>query len=170
MVNVPVSSSLNFVGSVPFGYFSGEGESESGIGNIYVGIQSRNQIEDNTGLCFSLGFFLPTTSENDDMVNFLSIFTNCYETHKYFPNTLTFYGNFTYNKKSAKGILFGLDVRYLSIRLEVDEEKKRRSEFYRKFRANGGTCILFVNVVDSVSDSLSDRFPSTEYLENSAAF
>lgn len=45
--NAPVSARLNLVASVPFHTFSAEGnEGESGVGNVYVGLQARTSSSD----------------------------------------------------------------------------------------------------------------------------
>ena len=64
-VNIPVSSKLNIVGNIPyintsykinygFGKFS---SSENGIGNIFVGLQTKPEILENQRSVFQLGYF-----------------------------------------------------------------------------------------------------------------
>jgi len=108
-INVPATPTVNVVLSVPYGNYSYEGESESGIGNLYVGIQNRAMMDHGSGTSYALGLFLPTTSENDVIVQSVGIYTNAYEWQKFIPNTLTVYGNFSYIKKQANGPLFGIE-------------------------------------------------------------
>lgn len=57
-INIPVSPKLNLVGSLPFTTFSAKGEdNESGIGSIYVGIQSKQKPGAGNNSSLSMGIF-----------------------------------------------------------------------------------------------------------------
>ena len=77
--NIPVSPKFNLVGSLPFTTFSAKDEdSESGIGNIYVGIQSKHLSKSGNNSSLSLGIFLPTATD-DFFPMFLGLYSNYYE-------------------------------------------------------------------------------------------
>ena len=110
-VNIPASSSINLVGSIPFTAMAIEGEeSESGIGDIYIGLQTRLESSTDNNSILSFGVFLPTASEDKYSLNFMGLFTNYYELQKYLPNTLTLYMNYAYHSTQPEGAMFGFEI------------------------------------------------------------
>jgi hypothetical protein len=108
--NIPVSPKLNLVGSLPFATFSFKGEdSESGIGNIYVGIQTRQMSGTGDNSSLSMGIFLPT-AKDDFSLMFLGLYSNYYEIQKYIPDMLTVYGNYSYYKNQPRGAIFSVEI------------------------------------------------------------
>src|SRR5574341_1181816 len=113
--NAPVGGSrVNIVGAVPLNVFSAEGaDGESGIGNIYLGAQARlGNYTDSAdhGMDISLGVFLPTASEKDEIAHFLGLLTNLYELQRSFPDVLTIYGNFAYHYRQINRGMFGVEI------------------------------------------------------------
>lgn len=108
--NVPVNPGINLVGSLPFTTFSAkDADSESGIGNIYVGFQTRQLLESGNRTSLAGGIFVPTaTDEFSPMV--VGIYSNYYEFQKYVPDMLTVYGNFSYQKHQYRGAIFGVEI------------------------------------------------------------
>lgn len=108
--SVPVSSNLNLVGSLPFTTVDSEGEkSESGIGNIYIGFQTRRLLTPEKTSSVSFGLFLPTASEDKFGVYFFNILTNLHQQEKYLPDMLTFYGNYAHHSVLPSGVKLGVE-------------------------------------------------------------
>ena len=79
--NIPLNSKINVVGSLPFTTLNTkDDESENGIGDIYIGLQTRSEFSAENRSIISLGVFLPTASEDKYSVSFLGMFTNFKET------------------------------------------------------------------------------------------
>jgi hypothetical protein len=109
-VNIPVSPKINLVGSLPYTTFSAKGEdTESGIGNIYVGFQTKQVSEFGNKSSLALGIFLPTATD-DFSPMFLGLYSNYYEIQKYIPDMLTVYGNYSYCKDQSRGAIFGIEI------------------------------------------------------------
>jgi hypothetical protein len=110
-VNIPFSSRINLVSSISFTTLATEyGDSENGIGNVYIGLQSRGKAASGKQSIKSLGVFLPTLSEDNPSFYNFGIFGNYIELHKYAPDLLTLYGNFSYFNTPSKGIQFGIEI------------------------------------------------------------
>jgi hypothetical protein len=109
-LNIPISPKLNLVGSLPYTTFSAKGEdSESGIGSIYVGIQTKIMSESGNNSSLSMGIFLPT-AKDEFYPMFLGVYSNYYEFQKYFPDMLTVYGIYSYFKNQSRGAIFGIEI------------------------------------------------------------
>ncbi len=110
-VSIPVGSKMNIVGSIPFVTMGGElTETESGIGNIYIGVQHRMKSTVGKGMTLSFGAFLPTTSEDKQWAAMFGILTNYVELQKYFPNLLIIHGNVAYRFSQSNGLMYGLEI------------------------------------------------------------
>lgn len=108
--NIPISRETNLVGSLPFTAFSAKDEdSESGIGNIYVGFQTRPSSNQENKTSLSLGVFLPTARDKIEPV-VLGAYSNYYELQKYFPDMLTVYGNYAFVSSQSRGAIFGIEI------------------------------------------------------------
>lgn len=108
-VNIPINQKLNFVGSIPYQTFTFEDyDTENGVGNIYIGLQTKSGIKNNKKSIGSFGVFLPTAEDN--FAVFYSSFTNFIDYHKYFSDLLTVYGNFAYFSNSSKGVYYGIEL------------------------------------------------------------
>jgi hypothetical protein len=110
-VRIPMGSKLNIVGSLPFATASGDDiESESGLGNIYVGLQGRLGSTAEKGFNLSIGAFLPTASEDKPSAAVIGITTNYLQLTKFLPNVLTITGNMAYHRIHSNGWMFGLEL------------------------------------------------------------
>ena len=110
-VSIPVGSKMNFVGSIPFVIMGGEEiETESGIGNIYIGLQHRLKSTAEKGVTLSFGAFLPTTPDDKYSVPFLGAITNYIELQKYFFNAMTIHGNAAYHRRHSNGLMYDLEI------------------------------------------------------------
>ena len=110
-LKVPISPKMNLVSSLPLTTVDLDDEdSETGIGDIYIGIQTRHKSTSENRSVTSLGVFLPTTPDDKYLVTFVSMLTHYYELHKYAPNTLTLYGNFAFYNIKSEGFLFGVEI------------------------------------------------------------
>ncbi|NIO27670.1 MAG: hypothetical protein GTO29_03850 [Candidatus Latescibacteria bacterium] len=124
--NLPVSSDINFIYSLPVIVYHARRDpsiypfasirstyKENGIGNIFLGLQKRWVYTEETGANVSAGIFLPTASEQTSFSEF-SLKTNFYEREKYWPKTLSIYGNFAYHLIPSRGgkfvFEFGQDI------------------------------------------------------------
>jgi hypothetical protein len=111
-VNAPVGGSrLNLVGAVPFNAFSAEGvDGESGIGNIYLGAQTRLDNSPDNGMNISLGVFLPTAAEKKPYAQAIGLLTDFHELQRSLPDVLTIYGNFAYHYRQINRGMFGVEI------------------------------------------------------------
>jgi len=96
--NIPVSSKLNIIGNIPyintsfdidypFGHYS---YSRSGLGNIFIGLQTKPQIMESRRSTYTFGLFLPTASLNGALSDY-------YYFSKYIPNSLGLHFNYAYH-------------------------------------------------------------------------
>lgn len=109
--NVPISSKVNWVGSIPFSHFAFKyGFDESDVQNIYCGLQIRHRYMRGQNSSFSLGVFLPTASNDKYMASSAALFANVYQLPKYRPNMWTLYGNFTYRSFKREGPIWGFEA------------------------------------------------------------
>ena len=162
-LNIPLSETLNIVGSVPYVTFAfGDNDAESGVGNIYIGLQTRSGIKNKKGSVGSFGLFLPTA---DEEVGFFGFVTDFYDGHKYASDLLTIYGNFAYYNLSSQGARFGLEI---GPNLMIPTKGEGRdTELFMHYGLTAGfqrkTFVLFTELVGLVIisedvDEFSDRF------------
>lgn len=110
-VRIPMGSKLNIVGSLPFASISGdEIESESGLGNIYVGLQYRLGSSAEKGFNLSMGAFLPTAPDDKPSAAVTGLYSNYLQLGKFLPNLLTITGNLGYHRIHSNGWMFGLEL------------------------------------------------------------
>ncbi|MDZ7288982.1 MAG: transporter [candidate division KSB1 bacterium] len=161
-VNVPVSSKLNLVGALPFTTvaFGGE-DSESGIGDIYVGLQTRNHSSTASRMGLSVGVFLPTASEDKEMTNFFGILANYHELQRSLLNTLTLYGNLAYRSTQPGGALFGLEFGP-QLFIPTKDTDDRQVELFAHYGLAGGFRLSNV----AIFGEFMGLFIATEDFEN----
>ncbi len=107
-VNIPLTESLNLVGSIPFITFAfGDQDAESGVGSIFLGLQTCWGFEDKNGSIGTFGIFAPTAGED---IGFFGLFTDYNNFHKYLPDLLTIYGNYAYHAILSEGIKLGVEI------------------------------------------------------------
>jgi len=113
--DVPISSKFNIVGNIPFINISNELDenyynysfSENGVGNIFIGLQTRPEFSEIGMSSISFGILLPTADE-DVSVN--GVFINYSDILKFIPNSLGLYFNYAFYKKSEDGFNYGLEI------------------------------------------------------------
>jgi hypothetical protein len=85
--------------------------SKNVLGNIYVGVQTRDSTSSNKARYFSFGVFLPTADKNDaGSANYFGLLTNYYDLQKYLLETVALYSNLAFRWYLENGIRFGLDI------------------------------------------------------------
>ncbi|MFH1194255.1 MAG: hypothetical protein V1720_01005 [bacterium] len=114
-VNIPLGSNINLIAEAPFmhyevGYdnrYSNSTRQETGLGNIFLGFQTRgaNQAESASSMTF--GLFIPSAEEN---VARYGLFTNYYEHMKYYQNSMGLYYNYAYHKKYENNLKLGFET------------------------------------------------------------
>ncbi len=140
-VNVPISARFNFVGSVPFNAFSIEDfNSESAIGDIYLGLQTRGA-SSSQGSSASFGVFLPTASEEKIFPAVFGLNTNFHEFQRVLPDVLTIYTNLAYQHRETNGPMFGLEI---GPQLLIPTENGSDVEMFAHYGVSGG--FQFTNV------------------------
>jgi len=163
-VNIPVSSRLNLVGSVPFNTASGDDfDGESSIGNLYLGIQTRSATADK-GSSFSLGVFVPTASDKEFLPLVVGLITNFYEFQRSVPNVLTVYTNFAYHNRRDNGPMFGLEI---GPQFSIPTENGGDPELFAHYGVSGGfqftnvalfAELLGMAIITEAVDGFGDRF------------
>jgi len=110
--NAPVGGSrVNIVGAVPFNAIAVEGrDGESGVGNIYAGVQARLGNSADNDMNISLGVFLPTASEKKESAHGLGVLADTHELQRSLPDVLTIYGNFAYHYRQINRGMFGVEI------------------------------------------------------------
>ncbi len=108
--NIPVSSDLNMIGSVPYVsandyIYNDYTYDESGFGNIFIGVQTNPGTMDNSKSIFSVGLFFPTGRQE----TYPAAYVNYYDIRKYFPS-FGLYFNYAYIKVNSEGFNYGLEV------------------------------------------------------------
>ncbi len=142
-VNIPVSSKINLVGSLPFTTFAAKDEdSESGIGNIYVGFQTKPVPEFGNKSSLSMGVFLPTATDEASPM-FLGIYSNYYEFQKYISDLVTVYGNYSYQKDQSSGPVFGVEI---GPNLFIPTKDDGEAELFAHYGISGGFKITNVTL------------------------
>ena len=107
-VNIPISQKLNLVASFPYMTFKVNENSESGVGNIFMGLQTYRELSKGASSVGSFGLYLPTAGE--DYSGLLGAFTHYIGYPKYVNDLLTFYGNYAYVSRTPKGFRLGLEI------------------------------------------------------------
>jgi len=164
--DLPVSSNLNLIGSLPFTAMDFEGpESESGIGNIYIGFQTRRHPTPERTSSVSFGLFLPTAPDDKFSLLFVNIYTNLHQQEKYIPDMLTVYGNYAYHSIQPGGVKLGVEFGP-QLYVPTDDEGDE-SELFVHYGFTGGAQVthfaIFAElvglaVITEEADEFGDRF------------
>jgi hypothetical protein len=166
--NIPVRSNLNIVSSLPYSTYADDEESESEVGNLYIGLQMRQASHKNKSSIISFGAFLPTAGEDDFSINFLSALANYYQLEKYLPNTLTIYGNYSHHIVQSRGGLVNFEIGPNILIPTKDDDDE--TELLMHYGISGG--FQFTNfavlaelvglvIISEDVDDFSDRFIHT---------
>lgn len=113
--NIPLSSKLNIIGNIPyintsydfyypFGHYS---FSASGLGNVFIGLQTKPKVLENRRSTFTFGLYLPTASEEASYNGALSDY---YYFSKYIPNSIGLHFNYAYHYINTEGFNYGLEL------------------------------------------------------------
>jgi hypothetical protein len=176
-ISIPVEGKWNINTLIPIVVFNNKIDqkyyyynyeySKTAIGNIYLGLQSKDSASSNVGRNFSFGVFLPTASKNElSSANFFGFFTNYYDMQKYLPETIALYSNIAFRWSSENGLRFGLDVgpQYL---ISISDKGSGRNNFLLHYGLSGGIGIEdfvikseFTGILILTGDAqdFSDRF------------
>ena len=169
-INIPVSSTLNIVSSLPYSTYADDDISESDIGNLYIGLQSRSNFNRNKGLIWSFGAYLPTASEDEYLVYFTSAFTNYHQFQKYIPNFLILDINFARFASQSSGTFWGIEIGPNLWIPTKDGDEENETELSIHYGISGGfqlsNLAIFAELVGIVIisedyDEFSDRFYHT---------
>ncbi|MBU1099349.1 MAG: hypothetical protein KKA84_03010 [Bacteroidetes bacterium] len=113
-VNIPLSNSLNLSGNIPlivtkydFGYQGNNKYDKNGLGNIYIGLQTKPDSSGVKKSFFSFGVFLPTA---DEQVSFNGLYNDYYHLLKFVPNIVGLYGNYSLHHIGEEGFIYGLEA------------------------------------------------------------
>ncbi|KAA3611022.1 MAG: hypothetical protein D8M58_13655 [Calditrichaeota bacterium] len=114
--NIPITLNYNFVTSLPISNVKWEVNlrvenepefEESGVGNVFIGVQSNNEVTDGRRSSALFGVFLPTADEKAAPFGLLP---NAYEMQKYSPDIITLYFNYAVQKTNNNGFRFGFEI------------------------------------------------------------
>lgn len=109
-LHVPVSSGLNFVGILPFVAGASDGESRaSGLGNLYLGLQSRPDSAYGAWGSLSYGVYLPTAANNTP-VEIVGTYANPTAPQFALPNVLTLQANYLYLNTATDRMHYGFEL------------------------------------------------------------
>lgn len=86
--------------------------SKNVLGNVFLGVQSKDLISDSKQRYFSVGIFLPTAAKEEESLgaNLFGFLTDYYDLQKYLPETLTFYANVAQRWLFENNLGIGLDI------------------------------------------------------------
>ena len=99
---------LKIIASIPYSIYSEkEIETESGVGNLYLGLQIPQK---NQKTNISVGINFPTASDSKMYPNVIGFFADYYRFNNYIPESFTFYGNFAYRSKNTDGAILALEA------------------------------------------------------------
>ena len=119
-VDIPTSEKVGFRLSLPYSRVSfkysqvywdyvPQEVSESGVGNVYVGVHLTNQLSEQTKSVFSIGLHLPTASDNYDAAS-IGLLANFHQARRVLPNAWVVYGNMAWRTESSDGGIFGFEI------------------------------------------------------------
>ncbi len=167
--NMPVTSNWNILTSIPYittsinkdyGFFKYKFD-ESGIGNIFIGMQRNPETIDSKRSVLTFGLFLPTADEkaatSGTSANFL-------ELQKYVPKLFTLYFNYAYHSINENGFRFGIEF---GPHFMIPTEKGGDSEIYLHYGIAPGIKVnkflfnlelLGIMVLTESPDDFADRF------------
>ncbi len=117
--NIPLSSKLNLLLEVPYIYTKYEVNfsfddyhysykyDRGGAGNVFIGLQTKPGIDNDSKSIATFGLFLPTA---DTKASYTGLFNNYYEIQKFVPNSVGLYFNYAHHKFYEEGFIFGFEL------------------------------------------------------------
>jgi len=178
-ISVPVGGKWNINMAVPvvvykykldypiYDYYYSSKYSKTALGNIYVGLQTRDSTSSNKARYFSFGVFLPTVDKNNaGSANYFGLLTNYYDLQKYLPETVALYSNLAFRWYLENGIRFGLDIgpQYL---INISDRGSGGNSFFMHYGLSAGIKIddfIFkseltgIMILTGDAENFSDRF------------
>jgi len=168
-LDIPLSRKLNLIASVPYIHTSFQadyfvesgGYEEGGLGNIFIGLQTKPESPEDSRSTISFGVFLPTA---DKEAAFSGFFVNYYYLQKYLPNSLGFYFNYAYHKMPKKGFHYGVEG---GPNIKIPTKKGLNTELFLHYGGSAGYQIdnflvnaelLWVFIASGEAAEFSDRF------------
>jgi Putative MetA-pathway of phenol degradation len=110
-IRVPVNKKLNLVARAPFGVMKSDNfNSESGIGDIYAGLQYKLKDSKKNKTGVSLGIYLPTASKEKPLALFAGMFSQYSRFFQFLPEIVTISMNVTHYRFQEKGLFFGVEL------------------------------------------------------------
>ncbi len=114
-LNIPVSSKFNLISYIPFinssykinNYYGPALRHESGLGNIFIGLQSNKLPVNNKRSIVTFGVYLPTVWED---AGYLGSFANYYYSQQFSQSMVGIYFNYAYHKIVDEGFSWGLEL------------------------------------------------------------
>jgi hypothetical protein len=174
-IRKPLGDKLNIIGTLPFSTMRAGGESESGIGNIYMGIQYSLKSTAETKAHVSLGVFLPTVAKDKSSIGIMGVFSDYCHFPKYLTESVTIYGNAAYHRILSSEFMLGLEVGpYVIISTSSDNDDYEgdielyddKAELFLHYGISGGYLSKYVTltaefagvmIVTEKVDDFSDR-------------
>jgi hypothetical protein len=136
-LNVPVGNKLSLVGSIQIVNSKfGDRDTESGIGNLFFGLQSHSGFGKKNFSVGTFGLFLPTA---DSDISWFGMLTDYYGFHKYWDETITLYGNYAFHRLFSQGGRLGIEIG--PTLLIPTEGKYRDTELFIHYGLAGGVHI-----------------------------
>jgi hypothetical protein len=165
--NFPVNETVNIFGSLPITTVSSKGnDSETGIGNIGLGLQIKQNFSRTDQAYISLGIFLPTASDKKYSIIYMGLYANHYKWHKYIPNLLTLSGNYAYHIIKPAGAIFGIEIGpdlWIPTEAEDEEEFELLGHYGLKVGYQFTNLVIFTEliglaIITEDVEEASDRF------------
>ena len=102
-----INSKINVLGEINFGYIKGdERDAESGIGNLFLGIQYKTSKKVNTNSAVNIGIYLPTADEKAQNVAIVDFFN----LSKFLHKITTIHIGYNSYKNLPDGLRFGFEL------------------------------------------------------------
>jgi hypothetical protein len=149
-MNMPMFKNFNFYVDVPIINQAYDDQTHgSGIGNVYLGLQTRPDSLDNIYTSTSFGIFLPTIKSNPSALSFLGVYASFQEPQKAMNNILTLYANYVYLIGEHHRKYIGFEI---------------GPQFYIPMKSSAGTNDLYVHYGLSAGYAISNVIFTSEIL------
>lgn len=116
-LNIPISSKFNLKSTIPVEHIKYTSKSsyssrdrkvdQTEIGNIFLGLQTNNEILNNRRTIFTFGVYLPTAN---DAISLHGLFGNYYSFQSFMPNSWGVYINVMHEKISEQGFGYSIEA------------------------------------------------------------
>ena len=169
-LNFPISPSLNIISNIQFLNLKYDADfgyrtytfSESGFGNVFFGLQTNPEIENNRRSIITFGLYLPTAEKE---ISLLGAYSNYYDILKYISNSLGIYFNYAFHKSADEGLnyLIELGPNLLIPTKDTGADTEILIHFggglaYQVNRLSINAEFLGIAIVSEETDNFGDRF------------